>query len=373
MKNRIWLARPRFSNLEQQYLTEAIETNWVSTAGGQKEDFKTELRSFLNYDGGLSLLNTGTSALHLALILAGVEQGDYVLCSSFTFVASANPIKYVGANPIFIDSETETWNMCPLLLEEALLDLAAKGIHPRVMILVHLYGVPAQLNEILRIAAKYGVKIIEDAAGAFGSTYEGKKVGTFGDYGIFSFNGNKIVTTGAGGLLLTKNKEDEAKADFLSTQAKESKDYYEHKVVGYNYAMSNLSVAMGRGQLAAVDTFIEKKREIYTNYLKPLKAEKITFNEEKAGHYSNRWLSCIIFETQELKEKVRTHLESMNIESRCIWKPMHLQPLYKNEISSINGNSEEIFKKGLCLPSDLNMSETEQEFVITELLKIVTQ
>lgn len=368
MRERIWLARPKLSEDEIKSLTSSIETNWISTSGGQKEGFKDELKEYLSYSGGLCLLNSATSALHLALILAGVSSKDHVLCSSFTFVASANPIQYVGATPVFIDSELETWNMCPVLLEEAIVDLEKKSIKPKVLVLVHLYGVPAKIDLIKAITDRYGIILIEDAAGAFGTDYKGQKVGTFGEYGVFSFNGNKIITSGTGGLLLTKNINKQKEAEFLSTQAKEAKEHYEHKVLGFNYAMNNLSAAVGRPQLVSINTFLERKRKVFDQYYDQLSSFGIMFLIEKQGQFINRWLTCVIFKTSEQKECVRLHLEKLNVESRNIWKPMHLQPLYEKEDSYLNGNSEAVFNKGLCLPSDINMTEEDQAFVIKEIL-----
>ena len=236
------------------------------------------------------------------------------------------------------------------------------------MILVHTYGVPAQIDKILKITSKYKIKLIEDAAGAFGSEVNDVKLGTIGDYGVFSFNGNKMITTGSGGLLLSKASGDEKKAKFLSTQAKEETVGYEHQTLGYNYVMNNLSAAMGRGQLKYVEALVSRKIEIYQAYFKGLKTANISFIEDKNGLFINRWLTCIIFESFELKEKIRNHLITKNMESRCTWKPMHLQPLYSKEISYVNGNSEAIFSKGLCLPSDTNMSVAQQKEVIKEIL-----
>jgi dTDP-4-amino-4,6-dideoxygalactose transaminase len=365
MSMKIWLARPKFFGLEKQYLQEAIESNWIASVGGKKSDFKEDLARFLNFEGSINLLNSGTSALHTSLIMANIGLGDYVLCSTLTFVASANAIRYVNAEPIFIDSDLDSWNMCPVLLENAIIDLHSKNIFPKAVMLVHVCGIPAKVKEVLAICRKYNILLIEDAAGALGSSVENKKLGTYGDFGIISLNGNKVVTGASGGILLSQKKENESKIENLITQAKSNENPYEHKIVGYNYAMTNVSVAIARAQLVFVDTILEEKKALYDRYKVALGAS--SFIQLKAEMIQNHWISTVLFKEEEEKNKVFFRLKEEGIESRFMWKPMHLQELYSN----LNGTAELLFKQSLCLPSDINMTEEEQSEVIKMLLETV--
>ena len=294
--------------------------------------------------------------------MAGVVDGDSVLCSTLTFVASANAIKYVGAEPIFIDSELETWNMCPFLLENALIDLQCKNALPKALILVHVCGIPAKVLEIQSICKRFGVTLIEDAAGAFGSKVAGRYVGTFGDFGVFSLNGNKVITGGSGGILLSQKKSNEDTIEYLISQAKSKINPYEHTEVGYNYAMTNLSVAIARGQLNAIDEILTQKEVLFRSYQKAL--TNVSFVVVTSEDTYNHWLSCAQFSSKSIKEKVFQVLEENQIQSRYMWKPMHLQALYNGNKSYLNGNAEQIFKNSLCLPSDINMTEEEQQKII---------
>ena len=316
-------------------------------------------KAISNYSGSsyAAALSSGTAAIHLALIMLGVKRGDAVICSSFTFAGSCNPIVYLGADPVFIDSEEDTWNMDPELLEEAILALKSEGRNPKVLILVHLYGMPAKIDAIMEIAGRYEIPVIEDAAEALGSTYNDRKLGTFGLMGVYSFNGNKIITTSGGGALVSDNEAFIKKAKFLATQARDPAPYYEHTEIGYNYRLSNISAGIGRGQMEVLDERIASRRNIYNRYVKGLSdIEAIQFLEEPAGMFSNRWLTTILIDPASgvTPEQVRLKLEEENIESRPLWKPMHLQPVYSGATSIINGVSERLFERGLCLPSGSN-------------------
>jgi dTDP-4-amino-4,6-dideoxygalactose transaminase len=314
----------------------------------------------------VAALSSGTAAIHLGLVLLGVSHGDDVLCQSKTFSASANPIAYLGANPIFIDSEIDTWNICPEQLEIAIKDRIKKGKKPKAIIAVHLYGMPYKVDEIHNIAKTYEIPVIEDSAEALGSTYKGQKCGTFGDISILSFNGNKIITTSGGGALVTKNKLLKDKAVFLATQARDNAVEYLHSHIGYNYRMSNVLAGIGRGQMTVIDERVAKRRSNYAFYYSNLKnIESITFLNEPEHHYSNRWLSCIITESERMREDIRLLLDNENIESRPLWKPMHQQPVFKDAPAYLSGVSDDLFKKGLCLPSGSNLTDTELNKVIS--------
>ena len=362
MKSKIYLASPHMGGAEINFVQEAFDTNWIAPLGpnvnGLEEDIQT-------YTGAkhAATLSSGTAALHLALILAGVKHGDHVLCSTFTFSASANPIVYQGAIPVFIESEASTWNASPLFLEEAILDLNKKGIKPKAFILVHLYGMPAQTDEIIAICKKYDIVLIEDAAEALGAKYKGRSPGTIGAYGVLSFNGNKIITTSGGGALISNDKEKIDQARFLATQARDNAPHYQHSQIGYNYRMSNICAGIGRGQMQVLDSRVAKKREIHTWYENLLsKTPGITFLEEPEGYYSNRWLTCILIDPLQAgldRETLRLAFEKENIESRPLWKPMHLQPVFSEYPYYGNRLSEQLFEQGLCLPSGTNMIEDD--------------
>lgn len=355
MNNKIWLSSPHMGITEQKYVKEAFDTNWVAPLGSNVSEFEDQLQNYLNNNRHIAVLNSGTAALHLALILAGVKQNDEVLCQSFTFSASANPIVYVGAKPVFIDSETETWNICPTTLEKAIKDRIAKGKKPKAIIAVHLYGMPYKTKEILTISNKYEIPVIEDSAEALGSEVNGQKCGTFADYAILSFNGNKIITTSGGGALITKSKEQQQKAIFLATQARDEAPHYQHSEIGYNYRMSNVVAGIGRGQMEVLSDRVQARRANFKYYKETLKNTNLTFLEEPENFFSNRWLTTVLTPSFKQREKIRLALQANNIESRPLWKPMHLQPVFNNCASYTNGNSESFFDKGLCLPSGSNL------------------
>ena len=355
---------------EQKYVNEAFDENWIAPLGPNVNGLEEDLSQYLSVSD-VAALNSGTGAIHLALILSGVTKGDYVLCSTFTFCASANPIAYLCANPVFVDSENDTWNADPNLLEKAIIDLESKGKKPKAFILVHLYGMPSKMKEIINVCNKYEIKLIEDAAEALGSTYEGKMLGTFGDFGIFSFNGNKIITTSGGGALTSKDFKMVDKARFLATQARDQAPHYQHSHIGFNYRMSNVSAGIGRGQMEVLDKWISNRRSNFEYYKSKLSNYNIIFLSEQESMFSNRWLTCVLFDTFEIREKVRLVLESDNIESRPLWKPMHMQPVYEGCDAYLNGNSEELFDKGLCLPSGSNLSKFDLDRVVSKIIEVL--
>ncbi|WP_111682658.1 DegT/DnrJ/EryC1/StrS family aminotransferase [Winogradskyella tangerina] len=368
MKPKIWLSSPHMSGLEQTYIKEAFDTNWVAPLGPNVNGFEKDLQDYLKEDRHVAALASGTAALHLSLILLGVSQGDEVICQSKTFSASANPIVYQGATPVFVDSETDTWNMCPDLLEEAIKDRILKGKTPKAIIAVHLYGMPYKADEIHAVAKSYNIPVIEDSAESLGSHYKGQNCGTFGDLAILSFNGNKIITTSGGGAIVTKTAEEKEKAVFLSTQARDNAPHYQHSHIGYNYRMSNIVAGIGRGQMTILDSHVAKRRanhELYRSTFENI--SNITFLNEPEGHFSNRWLSCILLDSKETREGLRLALEKENIESRPLWKPMHQQPIFKDAPSYLNGVSDDLFDRGLCLPSGSNLSDEELNRVISAI------
>jgi dTDP-4-amino-4,6-dideoxygalactose transaminase len=371
-KKKIWLSSPHMGGAERKYVKDAFNTNWIAPAGPHILNFEKKL-SALSNGFEVTALNSGTASLHLALILLGVKKGDRVLCSSFTFSASANPIAYVGASPVFIDSDIDSWNMCPILLEKAIEDSILENEKPKAIMLVHLYGMPAKIDEIMKIATKYDVPVIEDAAEALGSTYNDKPLGTFGTFGVYSFNGNKIITTSGGGALICKDKDLVEKAKFLATQARDDKPHYEHSEIGYNYRMSNICAAIGLGQLEVLEERILQKRVIKLFYKKELSSiNEISFLDETEGSYSNFWLTTILLSENSTidREQLRLHLEKENIESRPLWKPMHLQPVFKECKSYVNGVSEDLFNRGLCLPSGTNMSIADLKRVVSKIKEL---
>ncbi|WP_343486842.1 aminotransferase class I/II-fold pyridoxal phosphate-dependent enzyme [Allomuricauda sp. d1] len=354
---------------ELSYVHEAFETNWVAPLGPNVLGFENDIEHYLGNDVHVAALSSGTAAIHLGLKLLGAGRGDEVLCQSFTFSASANPITYLGASPVFIDSEQETWNMSPQLLEEAIAQRLSKGKKPKAIIVVHLYGMPYKVNEIHTIAKKYEIPVLEDSAEALGSTYGERPCGTFGDIAILSFNGNKIITTSGGGALVSKNKEYRDKAVFLATQARDNAVHYQHSEIGHNYRMSNVLAGIGRGQMDILQDRVHARRRNYKYYTEELQSfDGITFLEEPSGMFSNRWLSCILTPSYEIREKIRIALDDENIESRPLWKPMHLQPVFKKEINFIDGTSENLFDRGLCLPSGSNLSVEDLERIV-EIIK----
>ena len=364
MKSKIWLSSPHMGGTEMKYVQEAYDTNWVAPLGPNVTGFEYDLSNYIERESKVACLSSGTAALHLALILADVQQDDEVLCQTFTFSASANPIVFQKATPIFIDSEKDTWNMCPFHLEVAIEDRIAKGKKPKAIIIVHLYGMPAKMDEILAIAKKYDITLIEDAAEALGSTYKGQKCGTFGDFGILSFNGNKIITTSGGGALVCKTEASKQKAIFLATQARDNAAHYQHSEIGYNYRMSNVLAGIGRGQMEVLDKHIglrRKNNQFYQDVFKDFDGITV-FKESTNNFYSNHWLSCIVIDEAKTgfsREELRLSLEKENIESRPLWKPMHLQPVFKDCYYYGSGVTEGLFKNGLCLPSGSNLTKED--------------
>ena len=361
MNDKIWLSSPHMGGNERNFVTEAFDTNWVAPLGPNVNGFEQDIASYLGDGIHAAALSSGTAAIHLALVVLGVEAGDEVICQSMTFSASANPIRYLGATPVFIDSETDTWNLDPVSLEEAIKDRLQKGKKPKAIIAVHLYGMPAKMDEILSIAEKYEIPVVEDAAEALGSSINGKKCGTFGTIAVLSFNGNKIITTSGGGAFISKNKEYVKQATYLATQARDPAPHYQHSQIGYNYRMSNICAGIGRGQMEVLTDRVKQRRANYFFYGEGLQGVPgITLLPEPAGYYSNRWLTTILVDPGKLggvtRENIRLELEKLNIESRPLWKPMHLQPVFKGHPFYGNNISENLFTNGLCLPSGSNLS-----------------
>ncbi len=378
MNKKIWLSSPHMSGNEMKYIESAFAENWIAPLGPNVNGFEKELAEYLNV-GHVAALSSGTAALHLALIILGIKKDDEVLVSSFTFSASVNPILYQCAVPVFVDSEKDTWNMSPELLEKAIKDRIEKGKKPKAIILVHLYGMPAKLDEIMQIAEKYEIPLIEDAAEALGSTYKGKKLGTFGTFGILSFNGNKIITTSGGGALISENKEYIEKARSLATQARDDAPHYQHSQIGYNYRMSNIVAGIGRGQLEVINERVEARRKNYEFYQDVFRnIDGVDFLTEPDNNYfSNFWLTTILINPDKTggvtRETLRLASEKENIETRPLWKPMHLQPVFEKYPKYLNGVSENLFGTGLCLPSGSNLSGEDKERikkVISETFKI---
>ena len=378
MKDKIWLSSPHMGNMEQVFVKEAFDTNWIAPLGPHVNGFEADLQSYTGA-GHAAALSSGTAALHLALILLGVKANDEVICQSFTFSASANPIAYQGALPVFVDSERETWNMCPVALEEAIVDRIAKGKKPAAIIVVHLYGMPAKMKEIIEIANKYEIPLIEDAAEALGAHIDGKMCGTFGKLNILSFNGNKIITTSGGGALLAEDGELIQKARFLATQARDNAAHYQHSHIGYNYRMSNVVAAIGRGQMVVLDERVTARRANYERYVKLFgeiitKGFDVELLPEPEGFFSNRWLTTITLDPKQNKgisrEDVRLALDAKNIESRPLWKPMHLQPVFADAPFYGDGTSERLFEEGLCLPSGSNLEEKDWLRIEEELGRV---
>jgi len=375
---KIWLSSPHMSGNEMKYIEEAFRNNHVFPLGPNVSGLENDIKAYTG-TANCTCLASGTSAIHLALIMLGVKQDDEVICSSFTFSASANPIVYQGAIPVFIDSEASTWNMNPELLEKAIKDRLAKGVKPKAIIVVHLYGMPAQLDKLMKIASKYDIPVIEDAAESVGSTFDGKHTGTFGEIGIFSFNGNKIITTSGGGALISDKAEYCRQALFLATQARDSAPHYQHSQIGYNYRMSNICAGIGRGQMEVLDQRIAKRRENYFFYVEHLKDIKglTILSEPSERYFSNHWLTTILIDPQKTggisREDVRLAFEALGIESRPLWKPMHLQPIFATYPAYVDGTSEHLFETGLCLPSNSKIREEERTRVVEEKRKTFKQ
>lgn len=407
-QNRIYLCLAHMSGEEQKYIKEAFDTNWVVPLGPNVNGFEADLEAFVGENKRVVALSAGTAAVHLALIACGVEAGDEVLCQSFTFCASANPITYLGAKPIFIDSEADTWNMDPELLEKAILDRIEKtGKKPKAIIPVYLYGMPAKMEEIMAISRKYDIPVIEDAAEGFGSKYDGQMCGTFGKYGVLSFNGNKMITTSGGGALICPDAESKNEIMFYATQAREAYPYYQHEHIGYNYRMSNICAGIGRGQMSVADDHITHHKHLCTVYRELLQGvEGITLHENPSERYdSNFWLNTILLDPslkvkgQEYAyevavqgavggaagtthassslhtdcepntnvEAMRIALDKAGIEARPLWKPMHKQPVFADAPAYLNGISEELFKCGLCLPSGPCVTDDDARYIVEQI------
>lgn len=377
-KSKIWLSSPHMGGGEMKYIQKAFEDNWVAPVGENIDGFEKDLECYFDSSKFVSLVSSGTSALHLALRILGIQAGDEVICQSLTFVASVSPILYLNAIPIFVDSEPDTWNISPNDLEQAIKDRIRKGKKPKAIIVVHIYGMPAKMEEILEISTRYEIPIIEDAAEALGSAFKNKKCGTFGEMSILSFNGNKIITTSGGGALVCSKEEKKIKADFLATQAREDRPYYEHQEMGYNYRMSNISAGIGRGQMEVLEKRILKRREIHYFYKRLFQDEEgISLHQEpNLDYFSNYWLSVILIDSSKLNfdsEVLRLHCQSHQIETRPVWKPMHLQPIFRHAPYYGENVSEQLFNRGLCLPSGSNMSDDDLERVNHVINQIINK
>ncbi len=365
MKSRIWLSLAHMGGREQEFIREAFETNWVVPLGPNVDAFEIALAAYLREDKHVVALSAGTAALHLGLILLGAGVGDEVICQSFTFSASANPIMYQGAKPVFVDSEASTWNMDPVLLEEAIKDRLRKtGKLPKAIIPVHLYGMPARLDRICEIAGRYGIPVLEDAAEALGSEFKGRKCGTFGELAALSFNGNKMITTSGGGALVCRSEEEAGQVKFYATQARDAAPHYQHSHIGYNYRMSNICAGIGRGQMFVLEEHVARRRAIhalYTSLLKDIPGISVLQNPS-SDFDSNFWLTCITVDPLVAgctRENIRLALDADNIESRPLWKPMHLQPVFAEAPFYGNGTSEHLFDIGLCLPSGPTLTDED--------------
>ena len=370
---------------EQEFVNEAFDTNWVAPLGPNVDGFEKDLEQFTGAKHA-AVLNSGTSAIHLGLIMLDVKAGDYVLCQSFTFSASANPIAYQGATPVFIDSEKDTWNMSPEYLEKAILACISGEIlirgekrenrKPKAIILVHLYGVPAKMDEIMAVSAKYDIPVVEDAAEALGSTFHGQACGTFGELGVLSFNGNKIITTSGGGALISNDEGMIKGSRFLATQARDVAAHYQHSHIGYNYRMSNIAAGIGRGQMLVLNDRIAQRRYNFDFYKKALAGYSgISFVAELPGAFANRWLTCIMVDPRETngktREDIRIDLEKENIECRPLWKPMHMQPVFADAPFYGDGTSEDLFEDGLCLPSGSNLTQEDLHRVVDAIIQVI--
>lgn len=363
MQEKIWLSSPHMSGEEQKYVKEAFDTNWVAPLGPNVNGFEKDLEHYLKNDVHVAALSAGTAAIHLGLILLGVQAGDEVICQSMTFSASANPILYQGAKPVFVDSEEETWNICPIALEEAIQDRIAKGKKPKAIIAVHLYGMPYMHKEINSVAEKYEIPVLEDAAEALGSVYQGQNCGTLGDIAILSFNGNKIITTSGGGALVAHDKKLKEKAVFYATQARDEAPHYQHSHIGYNYRMSNVVAGIGRGQMEVLQDRVEARRKNFQFYFDSLgHLPGFQFVLETDENISNRWLSTVLIDEEKAginTSVLREILEKENIETRPLWKPMHLQPIFEKYPYYGKTVAEDLFKTGLCLPSGSNLTNID--------------
>lgn len=374
--SKIWLSSPHMGGSEQKYVQEAFDTNWVAPLGPNVTGMEQDLEQYLANGSAVGALSSGTAAIHLGLILLGVQAGDTVLCQSMTFSASANPILYQGATPVFIDSEWDTWNLCPVALEEAIISEIAKGNKPKAIIAVHLYGVPYKIEAVRAVADAYSIPILEDSAEALGSSYKGQKCGTFGDIGVLSFNGNKIITTSGGGAIVTPTAALKEKAIFFATQSRDAAPHYQHSEIGYNYRMSNICAGIGRGQMEVLDDHVANRREMHDFYVAIFNdiPGVTVFTVPNADYFANYWLSAILVDPEKTngitRETMRLALEVENIESRPLWKPMHLQPIFEKYPYYGTTVSETLFENGLCLPSGSNLTDEDRNRIKSVLLNL---
>lgn len=365
-QDKIWLSSPHMGGNERNYVNRAFDENWIAPLGPNVNGFEKDLNNYIGEGKEAAVLSSGTAAIHLGLLQLGVERDDEVLCQSFTFSASANPVTYLGAKPIFVDSEPDTWNISPEHLEHAIKDRIEKGKKPKAIVAVHLYGMPCKIEEIEAVAEKYTIPVLEDAAEALGSTYKGQKCGSFGRFGVLSFNGNKIITTSGGGALVCPSVESKERTVFYATQARDQAPHYQHSKIGYNYRMSNVVAGVGRGQMEVLDDHVHKRRamhDFYNSFFEEIKGVTL-LTEPSEDFYSNHWLSAILVDPEKTngfdREDLRQALQEENIESRPLWKPMHLQPVFENAPFYGDGTSEELFDKGLCLPSGSNLTDDDK-------------
>lgn len=374
--DKILLSLAHMGGTERKYVEQAFVTNWIVPLGPQVDDFEHRLEKFLDY-GNVVALSAGTAAIHLGLVMLGVGKGDEVICQSMTFSASANPVRYCGAEPVFVDSEADTWNIDPVRLEEAIIDRKrVTGKYPKAIIPVYLYGMPAKIDAILEIANRYDIPVLEDAAEGLGSEYRGKKCGTFGRYGALSFNGNKIITTSGGGALICPDKESADRVKFFATQARENRPYYYHEHIGYNYRLSNVSAAIGCGQMEVLESHLARRRAIHALYKEGLKdVACVKVHDNPSPEYdSNFWLTTILIDpakTSVTPDEVRLALAAENIESRLLWRPMHMQPVFANSPYYGSDVSATLFERGLCLPSGSSLTDEDIERVITAIRKVL--
>ncbi len=375
MQTKIWLSSPHLSGNEMNYIQDAFDKNWITSIGENIDGFESDIQKALNTLYPIVALNSCTSVLHLALVMLGVKQNDEVITQTLTFCGSTNPIVYCGATPVFVDSEKDTWNLCPIALEEAIKDRIAKGKTPKAILAVHLYGMPYKVDEVHTIAEKYNIPVIEDAAEALGSTYKGKACGTFGRFGALSFNGNKIITTSGGGALVSHTQEDKDKAVFLATQARDNAPHYQHSHIGYNYRMSNITAGIGRGQMEVLPGRVEARRAM-NKFYQELFADidgVTVFSEPTSDYFSNHWLSAILIDPKvagKTREELRLAFLEDEIESRPLWKPMHMQPVFADAPYYGGKVAEELFENGLCLPSGSNLSDEERERIAAKVKEV---
>lgn len=374
--SKIWLSSPHMGGTEQHYIQQAFDANWVAPLGPNVNGLEQDLEHYLGNQAHVGALSSGTAAIHLGLLLLGVQAGDEVICQSMTFSASANPILYLGATPIFIDSEEQTWNICPDALDQAIQDRISKGKKPKAIIAVHLYGVPYQIEAVRAVADKYQIPILEDSAEALGSSYKGQKCGTFGDIGVLSFNGNKIITTSGGGAIVTKTKAQKDKAVFYATQSRDNAPHYQHSHVGYNYRMSNICAGIGRGQMEVLDKHVALRRQMHDFYVALFASiEGVeVFSVPNDNYFANYWLSAITIDAPKTngitRETLRLAFEAENIESRPLWKPMHLQPIFEHYPYFGTNVAENLFNNGLCLPSGSNLTDNDRERIASVITAV---